>query len=172
MKMHDRQAAVRRILTYLHFIRDRGFPELPPLTPDGIYGEETRAAVIAFQVIMGLEGSGIVDIETNDAIYSVYESQADVEIISEFDVGDFPVAQGSGGAQVGAVNRILNSLRDVYADMPRADRGDRFGQETKRAVKYIETVFGRAPSGVVDAELYSRIVRESRNARLLSEIYI
>lgn len=172
MKIHDKEAAVRRIQTYLHFIRDRSYPELPPLTPDGIYGEETRAAVIAFQDIMGLEASGIVDIKTNAAIYSVYESARDVEIESEFDIDDFPISQGSGGAQVGATNRILNSLRGMYADMPRADRGDRFGSETKSAVEYIETVFGRAPSGIVDAALYNRIVRESRNARLLSEIYI
>ena len=172
MKMHDKQSAVWRIQTYLHFIRDRSYPELPPLTPDGIYGEETRSAVLAFQELMGLERSGVVDIETNDAIYSVYDSGRSVEIISCHIALDFPIALGSGGALVGEMNRRLNSLRGIYADMPRADRGDRFGQDTKLAVEYIEAVFGRTPSGVVDGALYSRIVRECRDASLLSENYI
>jgi peptidoglycan hydrolase-like protein with peptidoglycan-binding domain len=45
-------------------------------TPDGVYGEMTSAAVRAFQKAAKLSQSGIVDAETNSALFRAYAPRA------------------------------------------------------------------------------------------------
>ena len=47
-------------------------PEIPPVTVDGIFGNATRAAVIAAQRRFGLPQTGIVDYNTWDEIYDQF----------------------------------------------------------------------------------------------------
>jgi len=47
-------------------------PEIPPLAIDGIFGNATRAAVIAAQRRFGLPQTGIVDFDTWDEIYDQF----------------------------------------------------------------------------------------------------
>ena len=75
-KLHDERSAVRRIQTYLYFIKYRTYPSLPHLSIDGIYGEGTRAAVSAYQRLRGLPASGIADAVTFRALYEDYERAA------------------------------------------------------------------------------------------------
>lgn len=46
--------------------------EIPKLTVDGIFGENTQAAVLEFQRVFGLQQDGSVGDETWDAIYDAY----------------------------------------------------------------------------------------------------
>lgn len=55
----------------LHYISTL-VTEIPPLDPDGVFDEETTAAVRAFQRLYGLEVNGIVEEKTWDVIVSVY----------------------------------------------------------------------------------------------------
>ena len=51
---------IQRALRILH----KNLEDIPPVFEDGIFGEETERAVIAFQAQNGLEPTGIVDYET------------------------------------------------------------------------------------------------------------
>ncbi len=161
-KIHDERSAVRRIQTYLHFIKDRTYPSLPYLSIDGIYGEETRLAVAAFQELEGLAVSGNVDIITNDKIYSVYKSGVVEKVENTFSERDFPISIGFGGALAESINRLLFDLRKIYVDIPRADNGSYYGRSTEAAVKAFEEIVGLEPTGAVDVRLYNRMVRETR----------
>ena len=160
-KIHDERAAIRRIQEYLHFIRDRTYPELPPLSPDGIYGEETRIAVKEFQRMVGVSESGIVDMETNEAIFLKYQESLEIEPVSHLDVEEFPVSLGSTGKAVEALNSQLITLRKVYLDLPRLNNDGYFGKMTEKAIVEIEKIFRYSPSGIVDSALYNRIVKEA-----------
>lgn len=64
VKLTDREAAIFEIQSALR-LRSRENGEMfPPVVPDGIYGENTRLAVVAFQKYMGIEETGIVNYET------------------------------------------------------------------------------------------------------------
>ena len=159
-RINESREAVRRIQTYLHFIRDRKHNEIPLISPDGFYGEETRNAVKIFQKLYGIVESRIVDIETNNQIYKVFLETIETRLLSQFEVGEFPVSLGSKGKVVFGVNDLLLSLRERYIDMPRTNYGEYFGESTKDAVMFIEEIFGYESTGVVDASLYNRMVRE------------
>jgi peptidoglycan hydrolase-like protein with peptidoglycan-binding domain len=62
-------------------------PEIPPLTIDGIFGNATRAAVIAAQRRFGLPQTGIVDFDTWDEIYDQFSG---IETTSWRDPENFP----------------------------------------------------------------------------------
>lgn len=50
----------------------RSYPAIPTITPDGIFGEATRAAVEKFQSIFGLPVTGVVDYRTWYKISEIY----------------------------------------------------------------------------------------------------
>ena len=54
-----------RAISYLH-------AEVPHIGIDGIYGEETKEAVRAFQALYGQEPNGIVDATTFTLLYLTY----------------------------------------------------------------------------------------------------
>ncbi len=73
-------------------------PEIPPLTVDGIFGNATRAAVLAAQRRFRLPETGSVDAATWDAIYEQYSG---IENTSLRSAETFPTA-----AQAGAVRTL------------------------------------------------------------------
>lgn len=50
----------------------KSYPALPTITPDGIYGPATAAAVEKFQSIFGLPVTGVVDFRTWYRISEIY----------------------------------------------------------------------------------------------------
>lgn len=71
--------------TYLNRIAEV-YPAIPAVTVDGVFGDATEAAVIAFQREFGLSPNGFVGPVTWDRIASVYE---DLAVGSEKQVGQF-----------------------------------------------------------------------------------
>ena len=64
---------IRSLQTMLRVLaQDDG--ALPNLVPDGIYGQETVNAILAFQRKYGLPTTGITDQATWDAIVPAYEA--------------------------------------------------------------------------------------------------
>ena len=59
-------------LQYMLSVLSAYIPEIPPLTIDGIFGNATRAAVVAAQRRFGLPQTGIVDFDTWDEIYDQF----------------------------------------------------------------------------------------------------
>ena len=59
-------------LQYMLSVLSAYIPEIPPVTIDGIFGNATRAAVIAAQRRFGLPQTGIVDFATWDEIYDQF----------------------------------------------------------------------------------------------------
>ncbi len=62
---------VRQMQEQLNRI-SKTYPALPPVTADGIYGEQTRKAVEEFQKVFGLPVTGIVDYPTWYRISEIY----------------------------------------------------------------------------------------------------
>ena len=71
-RLGDKRAAIREIQKYLHFISDRITNEVPRIAIDGIYGNESKEAVMAFQEYKGIAKTGEVDYETFNLLYSEY----------------------------------------------------------------------------------------------------
>ena len=63
---------VRDLQTYLSVIAQNN-PEIPPVTVDGVYGNETRDAVYTFQALNGLPPTGSVGPVTWSKIANQYD---------------------------------------------------------------------------------------------------
>lgn len=67
LELGSQGSAVRLIQMFLSELRSP-YPSLPEITIDGIFGPNTRAAVIGFQTLFGLPVTGIIDSDTWYAI--------------------------------------------------------------------------------------------------------
>jgi len=74
-------------LQYMLSVLSAYIPEIPPLQIDGIFGNETRNAVLAAQRRFGLPQTGIVNFETWDEIYDQFSG---IETTSWRDPENFP----------------------------------------------------------------------------------
>ncbi len=63
---------IRSLQTMLRVLAESD-DTLPSVIPDGIYGQQTSAAVTAFQRKYGLPATGVADQHTWDTIVSIYE---------------------------------------------------------------------------------------------------
>jgi len=99
------------------------------VTVDGIFGSNTRNAVLAAQRRFGLPQTGEVDFDTWDEIYDQY---AGIENTSLRDVTDFPYTAAVAG--VAPRNRYANTttLRQFPGRDLRAGNQDPVRQEAVR----------------------------------------
>ena len=63
------------------------YPQIPAITPDGIYGTQTREAVLAAQRLFGLQQTGAVGTPTWEEIASQYMTVVDGSRVAE---GQYP----------------------------------------------------------------------------------
>ena len=92
-------------LQYMLSVLSAYIPEIPPVTIDGIFGNATRAAVIAAQRRFGLPQTGIVDFATWDEIYDQFSGIENTTLRGE---ENFPYTEAIQG-QTPARNRYARS---------------------------------------------------------------
>ena len=80
-----------RLLQYMLSVLSNYIPSIPPLQIDGIYGNQTKAAVLAAQKRFGLPETGTVGAQTWNEIYDQY---AGIENTSLRDAAVFPSQAG------------------------------------------------------------------------------
>ena len=96
-----------RLLQYMLSVLSSYIPSIPPLTVDGIYGQATRAAVLAAQRRFGLPETGTVGEATWDQIYDQYSG---IENTTLRDRETFPLNGNNRGN-----NGRNNNQRTGYA---------------------------------------------------------
>lgn len=97
-----------RLLQYMLSVLAAHIPTIPPLTVDGIYGQQTRAAVLAAQRRFGLPETGSVGVQTWDAIYDQYSG---IETANLRSGESFPGRNTNSGNNNGRNNARSNYAR-------------------------------------------------------------
>ncbi|MDR2649747.1 MAG: peptidoglycan-binding protein [Clostridiales bacterium] len=148
---------VTLVQRYLNRIRTN-FPNIPQIgSADGILGQATSNAVIAFQRQFGLPATGNVDKATWYEISRVY---AAVIRLAELDgegqfigVGASPptsvIRQGNTGSDVAQLQFLLNYIGQYYPSVPSVIENSSFDSQTVNAVKAFQSYFGLTADGVV-----------------------
>lgn len=170
-QQNDKRSAVREIQKYLYVLSDRKYETIPRIPIDGIFDEETKAAVIEYQKIKLLTESGIVDFETFTALYGDYLSVVDNFYTNDYIIGDsaFPLSENEQSEDVRALHLIINELRKSYPQIASVGTGSYFSKRTGDAIEALRELFIFPKSREVDKELYRRLISEI-NARNQSEI--
>lgn len=110
-----------RLLQYMLAILAEYINQIPAVRVDGIFGNETAAAVRAAQNFLGLPVTGVVDAETWDEIYDQYSG---IENISLRDMETFPAVSG-------ATNRARYARTSTMTQFP----GDNLQTGSRDSVK-------------------------------------
>ncbi len=91
-----------RQLQYMLSVLSSYIPSIPPVTVDGVYGQGTRAAVLAFQRRYQLPETGTVGQATWDALYDQYSGIENTTLRS---TERFPTGQNSTAVPAGNFQR-------------------------------------------------------------------
>ena len=102
-------------LQYMLSVLSAYIQEIPPVAIDGIFGNATRAAVIAAQRRFGLPETGVVNFETWDEIYDQFSG---IENTTFRDISDFPYTAALAGV---TVPRNRYSRTSVHTQFPGTD---------------------------------------------------
>ena len=171
--LSDKAAAIREVQKYLYSIHYNVNSEVPRISIDGIYGDETKNAVIAFQKIYGLPESGAVDYPTFAKMYEIYfPLSVNLKGYVVTEVG-FPIQKGMQGNDVIIIHTVIDELGKTYSDIGRVDpKSNYYSIESERAVLNLQRLFRTEENGIVDSTFYERIQTELSAIRRLKEEYI
>ncbi len=156
----DESANIIELQTYLRYL-SRYYPGIPQIVPDGIFGPETKAAVIAFQKQNGLSGNGEVDFETWTRIVELYDETVRAErhtkpvYVYPVDIPHFK--PGDSFEEIYILQIMLRRLAKVFGNIHLPKITGVFDADTKRAVEDFARLYGKKTNGLVDRELWNII---------------
>lgn len=128
--------------------------EIPLINPDGIYGEDTRDAVRAFQAQNGITPSGEVNKQTWDAIFARYKESiymtSQAEPIYPFPSPSYTSQSGERSDIIVLIQLILSALAVVYDDFEDIVISGENDEATREALKRFQGYNGLPQTGVLD----------------------
>ncbi len=160
-----RPESIRRLQEQLRLIAQHS-QNLPLVSVDGIYNEETENAVRAFQQLFNLNPTGEVDFDTWEAINEVYllvlEQTSDAESITPFDDCEL-VGLGDKNATVLVVQVMLDAIADEFNNLRRVGPTGTFDATTEAAVKDLQSINALDANGRVDKRTWNALARLFNN---------
>ena len=147
----SRGNSVRQLQFWLSVLSDF-YSTIPAVTPDGIFGSATEAAVRAFQARFSLTADGIVGPATWNKLYEVYTSQINGILDENETPGVYPgspLRVGSTGIKVKEAQFYLYLLSAYYTSIPRIAYDGIFGTATRDAVVAFQRIANLTADGVI-----------------------
>lgn len=152
-------SVIQYYLAFLGFFYDT----LPQIAVDGIFGEKTRNAVIAFQNQFGLTVDGIVGRQTWNAIQDQYDAvlrslPSEYSSYSSLLYPGYYITTGATGKVVEQLQTFINTISRYNTNIPSVTVDGIYGNNTKQSVQAIQRLVGHEPSGAVGPLTWNAIV--------------
>lgn len=134
------------------------YPSIPKIVlTDGIFAEDTEAAVRRFQEVFNLAPDGIVGKTTWYAIQRIYSGVKRLNELNSEGIRLEEVSQqypgvlqtGDTGIGVQTLQYYLNYLSQYYTEIPGIAQDGIFGLETRDAVEAAQRLFEQSVDGIV-----------------------
>ena len=162
LQFGDSGTDVSTLQYYLDFL---GFfyDTLPDITVDGIFGEETRNAVLAFQQQFGLPQDGIVGRQTWYRLQDEYDAvlralPSEYSSYSSLLYPGYFITTGATGKVVEQLQTFINTIARNNSSVPAVTVDGVFGTATQNAVRAIQRLVGQNPTGAVGPLTWNAIV--------------
>ena len=157
--------AIYNLQRYLRQL-SRFDPHIPSVDEDGIFGDETRVALEAFQRKYGLPITGTADSETWARLFDEYlasveeRTRPDPVFIFPRHPTDYSLGRGDENIYVGVVQLLLREIITLYGeDAALLPLDGVFGESTERAVKDFQRIQRLPEDGRVDRITWNRLAR-------------
>ena len=143
---------------------------MPLVDIDGIFGQNTAAAVRAFQQTFDIPVTGEVDLETWDALYKTYIGFLETIPFKyiEGNVLPYPGVQlrlGSESDSVRVLQEYIGYISQFIESIPFVPVTGYYGTQTRDAVLALQAFLGIPQNGVVGANAWNEI------SSLYSDLY-
>ncbi len=161
LRVGDRGPLVSNLQFFLNYLSSF-YQTIPPVAVDGVFGEETRAALIDAQNTFGLVPDGILGEISWQAIYDAYlgiVSTIPVEYTEGYTVPFQGVVlrQGSESDEVRLLQEYLNYIARSFTEIPTVSVTGYFGPRTEEAVLAFERLAGLPETGRVNAITWNAV---------------
>jgi len=163
----DRGPNVLRMEWFINAISRSGqFPQVPTITLNGIYDEETSNAVRALQRLLGLPQTGEIDEATWNDITRLYEEVEDTASppLNGGTVSGWPrpypgtpLQRGDRGDSVYYIQELLNVISRYNSAVPTIETDGIFGVNTRDAVYSFQRAYGLEIDGIVGPLTWERL---------------
>lgn len=142
---------VHNLQVFLRTI-SREYPEIPDVIPDGVYGNATNDAVIAFGNRFNIRNDGITDFSVWEHIIRVYkeiEESNSLNCVRIYPESGINKEDASYMASIIIIQSMILSLSEIFSNIPAVTVNGIEDSQTVEAIKSIQVVFGQKPDGVV-----------------------
>lgn len=162
LKKGSRGPSVKILQYYLCFLSYFNL-KLPYVAVDGIFGDETRDAVLAFQSLYGLDVDGIAGIDTWDMIQNAYAGVLtslpdEYRSYSSLLYPGYIITTGASGKVVEQLQTYLKTIAANNPSIPDVTVDGYYGEETKKAVLAVQKLEGIEQNGQVGVLTWNAIV--------------
>lgn len=161
ISFNNNENLILEIQNYLINIRNT-YPSLPLIEPTGVYDQETRNAVIAFQNIKGLPPTGSVDLRTGNELVrenNEYLRRTQTPVRIPFSSSDFQnVKIGDQRDLVYALKIMLNSFNRRFSNYIELQITDIYDEKTEEVVRLFQERSMLPVTGIVDIETWNALV--------------
>lgn len=160
-----------QLLQYFLAVAGEYYDQLPRWQAteiDGIFGPQTRAAAAAYQRMLGLPETGVVDRTTWNALVSTYRSilaaqptQGWLEEVAG--LPDIFLVEGMRGDAVRQAQMLINIIARGYPQVPTVTVDGIFGPATRDAAAVIQSLAGLPPTGAIGPLTWEDMAQLARN---------
>lgn len=151
-------------MQYMLRVLSQGDRRLLPVTPDGIFGQNTMAAVIAFQRAFGLPATGVVNQATWERLAEEYHREAVLQYQAEpllILLNPRQVIQpGEVNQHVYLIQSVLQALSRTYGGLPQVGFTGIMDAPTVAAVRRFQGLSGLRTTGAVDKQTWQNLARQ------------
>jgi len=150
-------------LQYILNMLSEFYYDIPWVIENGVFQENTRISVIAFQEHFNLTPDGVVGPNTWRKLYEVYASVRELIDITPYPPGGTPypgtpLRVGSTGENVRLMQNCLRAISGTFPNIPLITADGIFGPRTEAAVIAFQREFGLNPDGVIGPLTWSKIM--------------
>ena len=155
---------IRQIQRALRILHKNG-ENIPIVFEDGIFGEETERAVIAFQVLNDLPANGIADHDTwvllmENANRYIRENAVPFPIFPYVSDEESPVLPEEEGKAIWFLQAMLIAVGEKYSGFDEVELNGKNDAATRNAVKYIhEKSGGENTDGSLTRKTWNSVAR-------------
>lgn len=162
MDTRDEMSAIREIQQNLQILYKDGY-SLPYVGVDGIYGDATADAVGDFQYAVGLEPTGIVDLDTWTALVEAAR-QAQIRLDESAAIKPFERRLQNSEVKMGEISDLVTIIQIMLKTLTEYEYGEVvadgfFGDVTENAIIDFQRRNGLEPTGVVDKITWNALAR-------------
>lgn len=152
--IHDLQTMLRTV------VPEQG------LGRDGLYGEETKQAVAAFQRKQGMEANGITDQETWDALKREFLhkeiARAPAEPLLIILQPNQVIERGSDNLHLYLIQGMLRALSRLDPEIPETELSGTLDAQTEQALLWLQRLGGLEENGSVDKQTWRQLAKQYR----------